>query len=78
MRAVSDTRYAVAIDTTKCTGHGRCYTVAPEVFEPDEQGTGMARDQEIGEDLLAAARRGAAACPERAVSISEASRKASA
>jgi ferredoxin len=75
---MSDKRYAVAVDTSKCTGHGRCYSVAPEVFEPDEQGTGVARRPEIGDDLLAAARRGAAACPERAVSISEQSRKGTA
>ena len=26
------------IDAEMCTGHGRCYALAPEVFEPDEDG----------------------------------------
>ena len=26
------------IDAEACTGHGRCYVLAPEVFEPDDEG----------------------------------------
>ena len=26
------------IDADACTGHGRCYVLAPEVFEPDDEG----------------------------------------
>ena len=26
------------IDFEKCTGHGRCYSLAPEVYEPDDVG----------------------------------------
>ena len=28
------------IDNDKCTGHGRCYTLAPEVFGEDDEGYG--------------------------------------
>jgi len=26
------------IDASLCTGHGRCYDVDPQLFEPDEYG----------------------------------------
>ena len=28
----------IKIDNDRCTGHGRCYALAPEVFEPDDEG----------------------------------------
>jgi ferredoxin len=28
----------VAIDSNRCTGNGRCYTLAPSVFEADDEG----------------------------------------
>jgi ferredoxin len=28
----------VVVDYKKCQGHGRCYDLAPDVFEPDERG----------------------------------------
>ena len=28
----------VAVDSDRCTGHGRCYTLAPDVFDADEVG----------------------------------------
>lgn len=30
----------VEIDTDRCSGHGRCYALAPQVFEPDDEGYG--------------------------------------
>ncbi len=30
----------VEIDTDRCSGHGRCYTLAPQVFAPDDEGYG--------------------------------------
>ena len=26
---------SLSIDTEKCQGHGRCYALAPELFEPE-------------------------------------------
>jgi ferredoxin len=26
----------VSVDADRCTGHGRCYTLAPDVFDADE------------------------------------------
>jgi ferredoxin len=62
----------VRIDTDLCTGHGRCYTLAPEVFEPDDRGLGVVRiEGEVPADLEKQARHAAANCPEHAVIITE-------
>ena len=31
----------VRVDDTLCQGHGRCYALAPELFEPDDIGNGQ-------------------------------------
>jgi ferredoxin len=59
------------IDTDRCTGHGRCYDVAPELFTHDEEGYGQVVVDEPSEDQLAAARAALNSCPERAVILEE-------
>jgi ferredoxin len=59
----------IRIDTEACTGHGRCYALAPEVFDADDDGYGQVAHEEIGPDQEAAARKAVLSCPERAVSI---------
>ena len=59
----------VRIDTQACTGHGRCYTLAPEVFDSDDRGYGMVREEVLSEDLRPQAIIGEQNCPERAISI---------
>jgi ferredoxin len=62
----------VEIDHDKCTGHGRCYVLSPELFVDDEAGYGQVRgDGAFADDLAEAARRAVIACPERAISIVE-------
>lgn len=62
----------VRIDDDLCVGHGRCYALAPELFEPDDIGQG----QVIGDGAVPAgqedaARKAAANCPERAVILED-------
>ena len=62
----------VRVDRDRCQGHGRCYSLAPELFEPDEVGDGVV----VGVGVVApgqeeAARRAALNCPEQAVVIEE-------
>ena len=62
----------VRVDQEICQGHGRCYALAPELFEPDEIGNGI----EIGDGSVAhgqedAARKAVLNCPERAITIEE-------
>ena len=60
------------IDAEMCTGHGRCYVLAPEVFEPDEEGHGVAlRGGDVPAGLEEVARRAANNCPERAITVEE-------
>ena len=56
------------IDAETCTGHGRCYALAPEVFEPDDDGHGVVlHGGEVPAGLEEVARRAANNCPERAI-----------
>jgi ferredoxin len=61
----------IGIDRSLCTGHGRCFSLAPEVFDYDEEGFSVLRMEMVPPGLEAAARRGAGACPERAVTVSD-------
>jgi ferredoxin len=62
----------ITLDRTRCTGHGRCHVTAPAVFDADDDGYGVVRS----EGAVAAghehdARRGAANCPEDAITLEE-------
>jgi ferredoxin len=60
----------VRIDEERCEGHGRCYALAPELFEPDEIGNGrVLGDGAVPAGLEEKARLAAANCPELAVLI---------
>ena len=59
----------VTVDAETCTGHGRCYVLAPDVFAPDDYGHCIVIHEEVGDDLAAQARAGAENCPERAITI---------
>jgi ferredoxin len=61
----------VVIDENTCTGHGRCYSLAPQVFAADEFGNGTVLVEELTEELMAQATIGVQNCPERAISIEE-------
>ena len=61
----------VAIDADLCHGHGRCYMLAPEVFEPDDRGHGVVTVAEVPDQLRKQAELAAANCPERAITISD-------
>jgi ferredoxin len=61
----------LSVDDTKCTGHGRCYTVAPNLLSDDEEGfvTLRGKSMPISDAQLADAEEAAAACPERAITL---------
>jgi ferredoxin len=61
----------VVIDENLCTGHGRCYSLAPSVFEPEDRGQGVVSVPELDAELEAAAEVAVANCPERAIRIVE-------
>jgi ferredoxin len=57
----------IRIDTEACTGHGRCYTLAPALFDCDDEGFGQVIDEDVAPDHEADARRAVSSCPERAI-----------
>jgi ferredoxin len=63
----------VAVDAGICTGHGRCYALAPDVFGPDDFGHCeiLVPGGEVPAELEAQACTGRDNCPELAISISE-------
>ncbi|MGZ4712172.1 MAG: ferredoxin [Acidimicrobiia bacterium] len=63
----------VAVDVDVCTGHGRCYALAPEVFGADDFGHCelLVADGVVPAALEDQARLGRDNCPEQAISISE-------
>jgi ferredoxin len=61
----------IRVDRGTCTGHGRCFSLAPEVFDSDDEGFSVVRLEAIPPELEAAARRGAGGCPEAAIIIDD-------
>lgn len=63
----------VRIDSALCSGHGRCYSVEPDIYSADEEGysTPLDTDIRIPADLEKKARRGLRSCPEGAITVVE-------
>lgn len=59
----------VRVDAARCVGHGRCYVLAPEVFEEDDRGHCVVPDEEIDASLVDEARKGETNCPESAIRV---------
>lgn len=59
------------VDLAKCVGHGRCYVLAPDLFEEDERGHCVVLHEEVPGDLLGQARLGEENCPEGAISLQD-------
>ena len=56
-------------DAAACVGHGRCYLLAPDVFDEDEQGHGVVKQVSVQGNLEKQARLAAENCPEDAISL---------
>jgi ferredoxin len=60
----------IRIDAERCTGHGRCYSLAPELFDCDDDGNGFVRvDAELTDEQLPRAELAVNSCPERAITL---------
>lgn len=61
----------LSVDENRCTGHGRCYTVAPDLLSDDEEGfvTLRGASMDVDDAQLADAAEAEAACPERAITL---------
>jgi ferredoxin len=61
----------VKVNTSKCSGHGRCLAVAPHVYQLNSDGYNDTPNPMVKKGLEEEARKGAKACPERAIAIVE-------
>jgi ferredoxin len=66
-----DKPFRMVIDTELCSAHGRCYSLAPEVFEPDESGFGRVKVDSIPGSERARMERVVQLCPELAIRIEQ-------
>jgi ferredoxin len=63
----------VRIDRERCTGQGRCYSLAADVFDADDAGFGVVIVDVVegGSPLAAEAETAMLSCPESAVTVAE-------
>ncbi len=59
----------VRVDRDLCTGHGRCYSLAPDVYEADDDGYCVIPSEIVAAGFEEAAGIGARNCPESAITI---------
>ena len=59
----------IRIDTDRCSGHGRCYDLAPELFTDDEYGYGQVINEDVPPELAEKAQLAVDCCPERAIEL---------
>jgi ferredoxin len=63
----------IVIDAERCTGHGRCYSLVPELFDSDEQGHSLLRHPGAGisPDQQRQAQVAVDNCPEDCISLQD-------
>ena len=60
----------INFDRSLCVGHNRCYSLAPELFDVDDEGYAILLvDGDVPAELEAKATLAADNCPEYAISI---------
>jgi len=59
----------IVLDEEKCQGHGRCYTLAPDLFDADERGHCVLLVETVPAGSEKTARSGVENCPEFALTI---------
>ncbi|MDT5012780.1 MAG: ferredoxin [Mycobacterium sp.] len=60
----------VLVDPERCTGHGRCYTLAPDVYDADDLGHALVVVDQVSGELEQHAAVGEQNCPESAITLS--------
>ncbi len=61
----------IRVNTSLCSGHARCDVVAGAVYKLNDDGYCISDGETVAEGMEALARRGARACPERAITLIE-------
>ncbi len=62
----------IILDSEACQGHGRCYALAPDLFDADDDGYSvLLLTGDVPAELQDAARLAADNCPEYAITIED-------
>ena len=61
----------IVLDPTKCSSIGMCESVAPDLFEVDDDGDLQVLQPEPPADRVELARQAARSCPTRAITVVE-------
>jgi len=61
----------VIVNKALCSGHARCAMTGPDFYELDADGYSAITEKDVPPGLEDQARRGARACPERAILVVE-------
>jgi ferredoxin len=59
----------IRLDADRCQGHGRCYVLAPDLFDADDYGHCVLLVDEVPAGREDGARTGVENCPEQALSL---------
>ena len=60
----------LSVDLELCQGHGRCYMLYPDLFEPfDDNGRSRVRVSDVSGQNYDDAQRAVGECPERAITL---------
>jgi ferredoxin len=63
------TAQGLEVDVDRCAGHGRCFSMEPDLFDSDDAGYAVVRHEVVPAELLANAENAVANCPEAAISL---------
>jgi ferredoxin len=59
----------ITLDADRCQGHGRCYVLAPQLFDADDYGHCVLLVDEVPDGSEDDARSGVENCPEQALTL---------
>jgi ferredoxin len=61
----------IRLDADRCQGHGRCYVLAPDLFDADDYGHCVLLVDEVPAGREDDARTGVENCPEQALALED-------
>jgi ferredoxin len=61
----------IRLDVDRCQGHGRCYVLAPDLFDSDDYGHCVLLVDEVPAGREGDARTGVENCPEQALALED-------
>lgn len=67
--AMSIEHTRLVIDRELCAGHGRCYSLAPDLVDADDEGYPIVLDIEPNAETIARLRKLLVNCPEKALAL---------